>query len=71
MPVVFDADMLKFRLINKHKPNFLNCFMNAILQSIWNIDSLKTSVDMFYKQSGDLLKPTAESKLLLIIRDLF
>lgn len=52
-PLTFDPKTPQFGLINSYKHNQLNCFMNAVLQAIWNIEPLKKSVMEFMQLKLD------------------
>jgi hypothetical protein len=60
---------VRFKLVNLHKPSQLNCFMNAILQTIWNVDCLRQILFEFTqaKVSG----PGPETIILQEIQSLF
>ena len=71
-PLTFDPNAPQFGLINSYKHAQLNCFMNAVLQIIWNIEPLKKSVQEFQKL--DLAgkdKLSDEEKLMLEIQHMF
>lgn len=38
LPLMFDKTVVRFRLVNVPKPQQLNCFMNSVLQALWNIE---------------------------------
>jgi hypothetical protein len=65
---VFDQDSNDFRLDNSNSK--LNCFANAILQVIWNIDALKMSIQAYSKiKSSD--KNTREHKIVDCVLEIF
>ena len=71
-PLTFDPSTPQFGLINSYKHNQLNCFMNAVLQMIWNIDALKTSVlELSKLDLAGKDGPSDEEKLMMEIQHLF
>lgn len=70
-PLIFNPKTPHFVLVNSYKHNQLNCFMNAVLQCIWNIQPLKQSVMEFVQLAFDDKNMTAEQRLLVEIQLLF
>jgi hypothetical protein len=69
--VYFNPKKVLFKLVNEHKPNQLNCFMNAIIQAVWNIDSLRGAVVEFTKKTQALTAGPPEFMLVREVQNLF
>lgn len=69
--MIFDPKEPQFGLINSYKHNQLNCFMNAVLQTIWNIGPLNKSVEKFTELKLNEKDMSDEARLLNEIQKLF
>jgi len=65
----YDPSEPEFRLTNSH--NQFNCFVNAIVQIIWHVDTLKSSVEEFARLSMKLKDGKPEFKVIMCLQTLF
>ena len=68
-PCPFNKDIVRFKLVNN--TGQLNCFMNAVLQCVWNIDVFKKTIAQVRAKLNTVIEKSPEIAVLSEIIALF